>query len=73
MKKIVKKLIPNDQLNPINKNIVGIISDLDHPNINYLIKIDLSTNGKTLYGHLVSCYTFYYPNSTHLVTGEPQA
>ena len=73
MKKIVKKLIPNDQLNPINKNIVGIISDLDHPNINYLIKIDLRTNGKTLYGHLVSCYIFYSPNSTHLVTGEPQA
>ncbi|RZS96108.1 protein kinase domain-containing protein [Cecembia calidifontis] len=42
MKKIVKKLISNDQLKAINKNIVGIISNFNHPNINPVISIHLN-------------------------------
>ena len=49
MKKIVKKLISNDQSKAIEKNIVDIISDLDHPNINPIIKIELNANGKAPY------------------------
>lgn len=49
MKKIIKKLISYDQSVAIDKNILCIVSKIDHPNINPLIKIDLSANRKTLY------------------------
>lgn len=49
MKKIVKKFIPDDESKAIDKKIIGIISNLDHPNINSIVKIDLSTEGKTPY------------------------
>ncbi|RZS96103.1 protein kinase domain-containing protein [Cecembia calidifontis] len=42
MKKIVKKLIPIDQWDAIDKNIIGIVSKLDHPNINPVISIHLN-------------------------------
>lgn len=49
MKKIVKKLISYHQSVAIDKNILWIVSKIDHPNINPLIKIDLSANWKTPY------------------------
>ena len=36
-----EKNISHDRLKAIDKNIVRLLSDLDHPNINPLIKIDL--------------------------------
>lgn len=47
MKKTIKKLVSNDQAKAIDKNILGIISKIDHPNINPIIKIDLNPKGET--------------------------
>ena len=49
MKKNVKKFISSQQLSAIEKNIIGIISNIVHPNINSVIQIDLRREGKDPY------------------------
>ncbi|MCH7400003.1 protein kinase [Belliella sp. DSM 107340] len=44
MKKNIKKLISEDQLKAIEKSILDIILDLDHPNINSIEKLQLDTS-----------------------------